>query len=256
MKREIRILADAAELAQAGAAEFATQAVAAVGEKGIFTVALSGGSTPKSLYSLLATDEQWRRTLPWDKIHFFWGDERHVPPTDHGSNYRMVNEALLSRVDIPAENVHRIKGEEKDARVAADKYQEDLQQFFPNSIEQLPRFDLVLLGLGADGHTASLFPNSPAIQERERLVFANWVESLNSYRLTLTLPVFNNAAMVLFLVSGSEKVEILRAVLTNDGAATYPAQLIQPAKGNLVWLLDGNVGKSFSGFKPDANRET
>jgi len=237
MKREIRIVADG-ELARAGATEFAAHAAAAVQERGIFAVALSGGSTPKSLYQLLASDEKWRATLPWPKIHFFWGDERHVPPDDANSNYRMAHEALLSKVPIPPENVHRIRSEEADALVAAGQYSRDLSHFFQTSPGQLARFDLVLLGLGADGHTASLFPHTLALQEQERWVFANWVESLNSYRITLTLPILNNAASVLFLVGGAEKSDILRAVLAGDGSTTYPAQLIQPATGRLIWLLD------------------
>jgi 6-phosphogluconolactonase len=238
MQPEIRVVETVADLARAGAAEFVSHATTAVQERGIFTVALSGGSTPRQLYSLLASEPEWRDSLPWRNMHFFWGDERHVPPDDPASNYRMVNESLLSKVSIPSENVHPIRAEGIDAQDAADKYEQELRQFFQTPADQLPRFDLVMLGLGADGHTASLFPNTPALHEMERLVFANWVESLSRYRITLTLPVLNHAANVLFLVGGAEKAKILRLVLADDRATTYPAQLIQPTNGSLIWLLD------------------
>ena len=246
MTLEIRIVEDAAALARAGAAEFAARTLTAVQERGIFTVALSGGSTPKRLYQLLASDESWRDTLPWPRMHFFWGDERHVPPDNAASNYRLAHEALLSKVSIPAENVHRIRAETTDAQVAADQYEQELRRFFQPAPGQPPRFDLVLLGLGVDGHTASLFPHTAALAERERWVFANWVASLNSYRITLTLPILNNAANVLFLVGGAEKAEIRRAVLAGTDATTYPAQMIRPTTGGLIWLLDREAGEAVS----------
>jgi 6-phosphogluconolactonase len=236
MKPEVRILADAARLAHEAATEFARLATDSVQDKNLFTVALSGGSTPKTLYSLLA-DEPWRSELPWPQMHFFWSDERHVPPNHPDSNYRMTDEALLSKVPVPPENIHRIRGDESDPAKAAAAYERELQSSFHLRAGELPKFDLVLLGLGADGHTASLFPGTAALHEHDRLVVANWVEKLNAWRLTMTLPVLNNAANVIFLVSGPEKASILRAVLSSDRAEPYPAQLIQPTVGNVLWLV-------------------
>lgn len=239
MKPEIRVFADPKQVARAAAAEFARLAETAVAERGHCSVALAGGSTPRSLYSLLAEDAIWNRQIPWDKLHFFWGDERHVPPDHQDSNYRMAYEAMLARVPTPPSNVHRIAGEEPDAQKAADAYQRELRGFFQLEPGQLPRFDLVLLGMGPDGHTASLFPGTTALLEKERLVAATWVEKFNTYRLTLTLPVLNNAANVIFLACGAEKTAVLHTVLGKGaGPAQYPAQLIQPAHGRLLWLLD------------------
>src|SRR6266550_6821567 len=157
MKPEIRIVESAAALAREAATEFARLATESVRTKKLFTVVLSGGSTPKSLYALLADEEPWRSELPWARMHFFWGDERNVHPDDPESNYRMAYEALLARVPVPAENIHRIKGEATDASESAREYEQELRSSFKLTPNQIPRFDLVLLGLGTDGHTASLF---------------------------------------------------------------------------------------------------
>ena len=230
---EIRILKTAAELFEAAAAEFAAQANQAVRDNGRFSVALSGGSTPKALYSLLAT----KSNVPWDKICFFWGDERHVPPDHLESNYRMANEALLSKVPVRPENVFRIHAEEKEAAAAALQYEQALRGFFHLSPGQFPRFDLVLLGTGPDGHTASLFPGTAALNETQRLVVANWVPKFNTHRITFSFPVLNAAACVMFLASGPDKAAILYQVLENS-AADLPAQKVQPTDGQLIWLLD------------------
>jgi len=204
--------------------------------RGKFTVSLSGGSTPRGLYSRLA---QASRNLPWDQIYFFFGDERHVPPDDKDSNYGMVRETLLSQAPIPPDHVFRMHAEDKNAARVAEEYERTIQEFFALKAEGLPRFDLVLLGLGPDGHTASLFPGSAALQERSRLVVANWVEKFGHYRLTLTAPVLNNAAEVMFLVSGSEKTAALQSVLYSDAPAEqFPAKLIEPRNGRLLWLVD------------------
>src|SRR5690348_870755 len=189
MQSEIKLVADADELSRAGAAEFEHLARNAVQARGRFTVSLSGGSTPRGLYSRLAQGEQ---NLPWDKIYFFWGDERHVPPDDKDSNYRMACESLFSHAPIPADHVFRMHAEDKDAARVAEQYEQTLRQFFGLKPGELPRFDLVLLGLGPDGHTASLFPGSAALHERSRLVVPNWVEKFGHYRLTFTVPVINN----------------------------------------------------------------
>jgi len=232
---EIRVLKTPAELFRTAATEFAAAATEAVCTKGKFSVALSGGSTPKDLYTLLASGSV--RNIPWEKICFFWGDERHVPPDHPDSNYRMAHETLLSKVPVRPQNVFRIHSEEKDADAAALAYEQTLQTFFRLGPEEFPRFDLVLLGLGPDGHTASLFPGTPALKEQRRLVVANWVENFKAYRITVTYPVLNHAACVIFLVRGSDKAAILREVLDNPGA-DLPAQKVRPAEGKLMWLVD------------------
>jgi 6-phosphogluconolactonase len=238
---EIRILKSSQELFEAAAAEFAAQASESVRARGRFAVALSGGSTPKSLYTLLAT----KLSIPWDKVCFFWGDERHVPPDHADSNYRMANEALLSRVPVRPENVFRIRGEEEDVDDAARQYEEALQQFFHLSSGEFPRFDLTLLGLGPDGHCASLFPGTSALNERHRLVVANWVEKFKTHRITFTFPVLNQAACVIFLASGPDKAAILHEVLENS-SANLPSQQVRPTNGRLLWLVDSAAAGALS----------
>jgi 6-phosphogluconolactonase len=172
-------------------------------------------------------------------MHVFWGDERHVPPDHPDSNYRMANEALLSKVPIPPANVHRIKSEHPDAHQVADDYEQTLQAFFHLAAGQLPRFDLILLGLGPEAHTASLFPGTKALHETRRLVVSTWVGKFFTDRITLTPAVLNNAAGVIFLVSGEDKALALKAVLEgHDEPEQLPAQLIRPAHGRLLWLVD------------------
>ena len=235
MKPSIEILSDPEQLARAAAQRIVVHSQDAVSKKGSFTIALSGGSTPRRLYELLANaDEEFFSQIPWDQVQFFWTDERHVGPDHPDSNYRMVNESMLSKVPVESAQVHRMLGELADPDEAASRYQSELAKTFDS---ELPRFDLVLLGLGNDGHTASLFPGTTALLEQHRLVTAPWVEKLNSHRLTMTLPLLNNAATIVFLVSGAEKADILSQVL--DGPpAQFPAQLINPVDGQLTWLLD------------------
>ena len=201
------------------------------------SVALSGGSTPRVLYELLADPNQpFREQIVWDETHFFFSDERHVPPDHPDSNFRMVNEALFSRVPLPAQNIHRVLAESPDANDAANAYEIDLRESFG---EAIPAFDLVLLGLGEDGHTASLVPHSPALNETKRLVVAPWVEKLNTYRITMTLPVLNNGKAVVFLVTGAPKAEILKTIMNTDRKPDlYPAQAISPTNGAVSWLVD------------------
>lgn len=238
---ELRIVDTPADLSQAAAAEFVTLASQAVRRKGTFTVALSGGSTPRSLYALLAQTP----LLPWDKICFFWGDERHVPPDHPDNNYRMASEAMLSKVRLRPENVFRIPTEEKDADDAARAYEQTLRTFFGLPPGECPRFDLVLLGMGPDGHTASLFPGTSALGETTRLVVANWVEKFKTHRITLTLPVLNHSACVMFLVSGQEKAHALAEVLENN-AADLPAKRVHPVEGHLLWLVDRAAARGLS----------
>jgi 6-phosphogluconolactonase len=249
--RSIEILVDKVALTRAAAAAVTARAATAVQERGSFTVALSGGSTPRDLHRLLAdANEPFRARLPWKEIHFFWGDERHVPPDHADSNYRMARETLLDPLSIPPENVHRILTENPDAAAAAAQYEEELRRFFPaqdGAPEAWPRFDLVLLGLGPEGHTASLFPGSPALHERERWVVAPWVEKFQTFRITLTPPVLTHAAAVLFLVAGDEKADALHAVLEEVGDADlYPARIVRPEAGDLLWLLDRAAAKRLS----------
>lgn len=201
------------------------------------SVALSGGSTPRVLYELLSDPrEPFRDQIAWDKTHFFFSDERHVPPDHAESNYRMVNEAMFSRVPVPPENIHRIPAENPVAEDAAKAYETDLRKSFG---EAIPAFDLLLLGLGEDGHTASLFPHSPALKETERYVVAPWVEKFNAYRITMTLPVLNNGKSVVFLVTGASKAEVLREVIKTDkNPDLYPAQAISPTNGAVSWFID------------------
>jgi 6-phosphogluconolactonase len=235
---EIRVLKTPQELFAAAAEEVVRLANQAVAERGRFTIALSGGSTPKSLFNLLATNA--RPTLPWDRMFFFWSDERHVPPTDPDSNYRMADEAMLSKVPVPPGNVFRVPSENPDAEAAAKEYESALRKFFQPEPGQFPRFDLILLGMGPDGHTASLFPGTAGLQEKSRLVIANWVEKLKTHRLSFTFPVLNAARVVAFLVSGTDKASVLRAVLEEKvPGEQYPAKLVQPKDGKMIWFLDG-----------------
>ena len=235
---EIRIFNSPTDLAQAAADEFATQARAALSARGKFTVALSGGSTPKTMYSLLAT----RSDIPWKQIYFFFGDERHVPPDHPDSNYRMAFGAMLAHV--PPENVFRVRGETPDANAAALTYEQTMQRFFHLQPGEFPRFDLTLLGLGPDGHTASLFPGSAALNENQRLVVANWIEQFNQYRITFTYPVLNNSSCVMFLASGKEKSHPAHEIL--EGSEDLPAKHVHPANGRLIWMLDRDAAGDLS----------
>jgi 6-phosphogluconolactonase len=241
---DVRVFSDPPALFRAAADEFEREAIAAVNSHGRFTVALSGGSTPKALYNLLATKSR----LPWNKIYFFFGDERHVPPDDPESNYRMVREALFSTVPIPLENVFRIPAEDPSAAQAAASYEQTLKKFFQIDGNRFPHLDLILLGMGPDGHTASLFPDTKVLQEKSRLVASNWVEKFKTDRITLTLPVLNGAAVVMFLVSGQDKANTLKEVLEgNQSGELLPAKLIQPADGKLIWMVDRAAAAALSG---------
>src|SRR5467141_2552627 len=237
--REVRILADANAIAQTAAAEFLKTAQEAVRENGSFAVALAGGSTPKSLYGLLATNPLLQAKVPWDKIQFLFGDERHVPPDHAESNFRMASEAMFSKAPVQPQQVNRIHGENPNVREAAEEYEKELRAALQSKTGELPRFDLVLLGMGPEGHTASLFPGTKALNEERRLVAGNWVGKLYADRITLTPPVLNSAARVMFLVYGAEKAPALKAVLEGPyEPEQLPAQLIRPKLGKVLWLVD------------------
>ncbi len=232
----IHVVAGAGELFHLAADKFSQAARLAVDANDRFAVCLAGGSTPRGLYSFLAANPG---LLPWERTHFFWGDERHVPPDHLASNYRMAWDAMLSKAPVPPENIHRIRGECAGAGQAALEYERTLRGFFDLGPGQLPRFDLVLLGMGPDGHTASLVPGTAALEGQRRLVVPNWVAKLNAERITLTAPVLNHAAHVLFLVRGDDKAKALKAVLEGPhDPERFPAQLIHPEHGKLLWLVD------------------
>ena len=242
---EVRKLTTPQDLFQAAAEEIVRAANAAVAHRGRFTIALSGGSTPRNLYTLLATNA--RSALPWAQAFFFWGDERHVPPNDAESNYHMAEEAMLSKIPVLPGNVFRVPAENPDAAAAAEAYEQTLRKFFAVEPGKFPRFDLILLGLGPDGHTASLFPETPALQEKSRLVVAIWVEKLKTSRITFTLPVLNAAHCVAFLVSGADKAPILREVLEGSAEGEkYPSKLVRLSDGKVIWFVDRAAASELS----------
>ena len=243
-EREIIICRDAEELSRKAAEQFVSLANDAVKDHGRFSVALSGGSTPKALYSLLASPV-FNSRISWPRVDLFWGDERCVPPDHAESNYRMVHESLLSKITIPAENVHRMAGE-KAPQFAAAEYEERLRNYFHMGDDALPRFDLILLGLGDDGHTASLFPGSSALNETERLVATTYVVKLQAHRLSLTFPLINNAAQITFLIAGQSKSAIVKEILATENS-NFPAAQIRPADGRLTWLITRDAAGSMIG---------
>jgi 6-phosphogluconolactonase len=245
MPPELAIYDSPTELFRSAAEEFVRLANDAIAAKGSFTVALSGGSTPKGMHSVLASD--FAAAVAWKKVFFFWGDERHVPPDNPESNYRMANETLLSKVPVDPTKVFRIHGENPDANTAAIEYEQTISAAFGLQDRQIPRFDLIFLGLGPDGHCASLFPRTAALREHSRLVVANWVEKLHTDRITFTLPLLNNAANVIFLVSGKDKIQAVQSVF--DPATSgqdFPAKLINPPHGRLVWMLTEDAAAPIS----------
>lgn len=252
MKREVRGYRDLQALTEAAAEFTCGLAEKTVEESGLFTIVLSGGSTPRPLYEVLAQPPCAPR-MPWGNTHLFWGDERCVPPDHPDSNFAMAYRALVSQVPVPPENVHPIPTEFESPEKVAETYEEILRKFFGSSVtakphpgarhggEPFPSFDLILLGVGRDGHTASLFPGDRALEEERR-----WVEAVctpNGFphvpRITLTLPVINRARCVLFMASGSEKREVIRSILGDSDPvrASYPAARVNP-EGRVVWLID------------------
>lgn len=258
----LRIYRDPEELALKAARRFARLADQYVVGCGRFTVALSGGSTPRAMFSLLAA-HPFAETVPWSSIYFFWGDERCVPPDHPDSNYRMANEALLSKAPVAQQNIFRIPAEIPDPEHAAEQYAGALSKFFfagPGAtksgtapLSKLPRFDLVFLGMGPDGHTASLFPHSAALQAGERIVVANYVEKFAAHRITLTAATINNARNVTFLAAGEDKAEALKNVLEGpQDPELYPSQMIQPSNGTLLWMVDEAAARLLTN-RPEAS---
>jgi len=235
------------EIARRAAADVVRIAGDAVAARGAFTIALSGGSTPKVLYALLAEHPSLRNSLPWDKIKVFFGDERHVGPGQADSNFQMATDAMLSKVPLRPDQVHRIKGEYPDTAQAAAEYEEVMRREFGLQAGAFPRFDLILLGMGSEGHTLSLFPGTKALNETQRIVTSNWVGKLCADRVTLTAPAANNAANVIFMITGADKACALKSVLEGPHEPDQlPAQMIQPANGNVSWLVDEAAGSMLS----------
>jgi 6-phosphogluconolactonase len=233
---DLRIHPDADALTEAVARRWLALADNAIGARGRFHVALSGGTTPRALYRRL-TREPFPDRVAWDRVHIYFGDERAVPPDHDDSNYRMAKEALLDHVPIPTAQIHRIEGELPDHHMAAAKYTRILTKNLPLSSQGVAQFDLLLLGIGTDGHIASLFPGTPVLHERARLVEAVQVKKLGAWRITLTLPMIDHARHVLILVSGEDKASIIRDVFVSRHTPPYPVQLINP-QGTLEWHLD------------------
>ena len=236
--RDVRTYPDANSLARAAADHFAAVAASSIAARGHFSVALAGGSTPRPTYELLVTRESASQ-LDWSSVHVFWGDERGVPPDHPDSNYGMAREALLDHVPLAPANVHRIRGEIEPLQAAAD-YERTLRRFFSGAHEGAGiTFDLALLGMGADGHTASLFPGSELLKEESRWVASYYADEVRGWRITLTPPAINAARHVTFLVSGPDKAETLLRVLTGPRQPDLlPAQIVEPRSGNVLWLLD------------------
>lgn len=243
MGRKLRInyfvAADAAALARRAAQYLVEMVAEAADARGHARVAISGGSTPRAAFQLMADPhERLRAAMPWDRLDLYWVDERCVPPDHPDSNYRMTREALLDHVPLPAAHVHRMEGE-LDPAAAASRYESELRNGFRLEGAESPRFDLIQLGMGPDGHTASLFPHTTAIHEMGRLVTANHVAQMDSWRITLTWPVINHASSVFFLIAGADKAERVREVFTGSrDPERLPSQLIWPSSGILTLFLD------------------
>jgi len=243
-KNEIIVKDNPTHLAQTAATIFSGTARTSVSEKERFVVAISGGSTPRTMHRMLA-QEPYRSEIPWDKTHIFWVDDRCVPVNDRASNYGAVKKDLLERIPIPGEQIHPMPGE-APPEDGAIKYQGVLMNFFQLEEGQFPIFDLIFLGMGPDGHTASLFPGQRALNEKKRLVVAVKGGSPDVNRLTMTYPVLNRAGQIVFLVSGKGKCEILKTAFENR-EARLPAQKIRPINGGLIWLLDRDAASLLPG---------
>ncbi len=238
----IRVLNDLEALSQAAAEIFVDAAEQAIAKRGRFSVALSGGSTPRRLHEILAS-KPFRKKIKWASVHIFWGDERCVPPDDPRSNFCMARETLLDHVPLPAENIHRMHGEEPPAE-AAEAYQNELRTFFG---EETPAIDLILLGMGDNAHTASLFPHTSILNENTRWVADVYVAEVEMFRISLTASFINQARDIVFLVSGANKASALQTVLAGAyNPQEYPAQLIRPQSAHPIWLVDKAASQKLS----------
>ena len=236
--KKIKIFENLDELSEAAAEEFISIGSKAIKKNGRFTVALSGGSTPKALYKKLVS-EKYKDKLDWEKVFFFFGDERDVSPQSVKSNFRMAHENLLKPLKVQPQNIYRWHTEIINAPEVADNYEKGLKKFFELSNGEFPNFDLIFLGMGGDGHTASLFPFTDALNEKKRTVVSNFVEKLNANRLTFTFPTINNASNIIFLVTGKEKAPALKEVLEGEkNCEKFPSQCIKSKNGKIQWFVD------------------
>jgi 6-phosphogluconolactonase len=241
--REVVLLPDAAAITRRAADEFLKAVNEAIARKDCFNVALAGGSTPKALYTMLSENPTYSSKIPWAKLHFFFGDERHAPPDNAESNFHMANQTLFSKGMIRQEQITRIKGEYADTEKAALEYEQALRTYFGLQEGEFPRFDLLLLGMGEEGHTLSLFPGTKALHATQPIVVRNWVGKLYTERITITVPAANQAKQVIFSVTRADKALALKAVLEGPyEPEQLPAQFIQPVNGKLLWLVDKDAG--------------
>jgi 6-phosphogluconolactonase len=231
---QIRVFPDPEALSISAADLFNALAKRTIVTQGRFAAALSGGSTPRRFYSLIGSS-LYRDKIDWNTVHLFWADERCVPRVHSESNFKLVADTVLSQVALPEENIHRIKGENKPDRAAED-YEQDIRSFFGS--QAVPVFDLIILGVGEDGHTASLFPGTAALRERTHLAMPVYLDPPGLNRVTLTLPMLNHATQVLFLVSGQTKAKMVHAIVENGNPHNYPAGLVHPAHGSVAWFMD------------------
>ncbi|MBC8181256.1 6-phosphogluconolactonase [candidate division KSB1 bacterium] len=242
MKQRIKIFETIRSLAEFVAHEFQLAVKNAADDGNIFCVALSGGSTPKALFKMLAKPE-YRETISWDNVHLFWGDERNVPPNDKESNFGKTKNALLDYIEIQQTNIHRIRGEENPF-IEVTNYKREIEKVVPFGNTLIPRFDWIFLGLGSDGHTASIFPLSNVLNKKGKICSVAKHPVSGQERITFTLPLINNAKRVSFLVSGEGKANILKKILKSEkGSKKYPAALVQPENGILEWYIDEASGK-------------
>jgi 6-phosphogluconolactonase len=245
--RKIEVVSDLEDLSLRAASIVISASRSSIATKKGFAVAISGGSTPRRLYTLLGS-ETYRDQVEWQDVHFFWADERCVPKEDEASNFKTAFDTLLSRIALPDRNIHRIKGEEAPDKAAKD-YEEEIRRFFEGSGRQ--GFNLIILGMGEDGHTASLFPGSKSLEEKVRLVVPVYLGEPKKDRITLTLPLLNNADLILFLAAGPSKAAVLSEILAGgEKKKEFPAGMIQPARGNITWLIDREAAAKFNTPSP------
>jgi 6-phosphogluconolactonase len=243
---QVRVFPDLETLSRGAAVFFSEISVKVLAAQGRFAVALSGGSTPRRFYTFLG-ENPFRKDISWEQVHFFWVDERCVSRDHPESNFKLVADTIFSHIDVPDKNIHRIKGESGPGQ-AAKEYEQDIRTFFGAS--SLPMFDLVVLGAGEDGHTASLFPDGETLREYDRVAAPVYLEPPKLNRVTLTVPILNDAAQILFLASGPAKAEIVREILENGNQKQYPAGLVHPVRGNITWFLDRDAAGLLTGSYP------
>ena len=244
---EIIICHDLNDVVEKVATLFADRATEFIRKKSLFNVVLSGGSTPEPLYQLLSSD-RFRNKIDWTRVHLFWGDERCVPPTDGASNYGMATKSLISKIKIPFKNIHRIKGEMGSN--GACLYEKELKSFFALEKDTFPEFDLILLGIGEDGHTASIFPGSPVVNETSDMVAAVYVDKLSSTRITITPPTINNASNIMVLAGGNNKADAIKEIFEGDCKPDIiPSQLLREAKGKVSFFIDEAAASKLGSLK-------